>query len=62
MKVQAFGGILYHNVPKLLGRRIGLKGRAREIRKTQDGWIGGGSDAHSLSSSSALLGEGKEEI
>lgn len=61
MKVQAFGGILYHDVPKLLGRRIGLEGRAREIRKTQDGWIGG-SDAHSLFSSSALLGERKEEI
>lgn len=29
MKVQAFGGILYHDVPKLLGRRIGLEGRAK---------------------------------
>lgn len=62
MKVQAFWGILYHDMPKLLGRRIRLEGRAREIRKTEDGWIGG-SDAHSLSSSSsALLREGKEEI
>lgn len=66
LKVQPLRGILYHDMPKLLGRRMeGLQGR-KEGDKDDTGWLDRrrGGDAYSLSSSSssALLGEGKEEI
>lgn len=67
LKVQPFWGILYHDMPKLLGRRMErLRGRKEGRDKDDTGWLDrGGGGAYSLSSSSsssALLGEEEEEI
>lgn len=63
LKVQSFWGTLYHDTPKVLDRRMeGLQGR-KEGDKEDTGWLDwGGAYSLSSASSSALLGEEKEEI